>query len=74
MKTFVRPIPNSPDASDQVGPGRFRKACDMVEQQYDDRWPARGTTGQRAREWRPLDQVSREGRLEEYKKRPNAKG
>lgn len=74
MKTFVRPIPNSPDASDQVGPGRFRKACDIVEQQYDDRFGARGTTGQVAREWRPLEDVSREGRLVPYRKWPRASG
>jgi hypothetical protein len=66
-------IPNSPDATDQVGPGRFRRAIDTVEKQYDDRWPARGHANVPTREYKPLDDVSRQGRLEEYKKRPNAR-
>jgi hypothetical protein len=64
---------NTPDASDPVGP-KFRRAINIVEQQYDDRWPARGPANSRSREYRPLENVSREGRQEEYKKRPNAKG
>lgn len=63
---------NEPDTTDPIG-RKFRRACDIVEQQYDDRWPARGTTGQRAREYRPLEDVSREGRLEEYRKRPSGR-
>jgi hypothetical protein len=69
-----RRIPNSPDATDEVGPAKFRRAIDTVEQQYDDRWPARGPTGGRSRDYRPLEDVSREGRIVEYKKRPNARG
>lgn len=54
--------------------GELRRAVRIVEEQYDDRWPARGTANSRAREYRPLENVSREGRQEEYRKRPNAKG
>ena len=64
---------NEPDTTDPVGP-KFRRAVDVVQTQYDDRWPARGLTGRRiGGEYRPLDDVSREGRLTEYRKRPNAK-
>lgn len=64
---------NEPDTTDPVG-SKFRRACDIVEQQYDDRWPARGLTGRRiGGEYRPLEDVSREGRPAEYKKRPNAR-
>jgi hypothetical protein len=52
---------------------KFRRACDIVQEQLDDRWPARDTTGQRSREWPPLEDVSRAGRLTEYRKRPNAR-
>jgi hypothetical protein len=63
---------NQPDTTDPVG-RKFRRACDIVEQQYDDRWPARDTTGKRSHEWPPLEDVSRAGRLTEYRKRPNAR-
>lgn len=64
---------NEPDTTDPIG-RKFRRACDIVEQQYDDRWPARGLTGRRiGGEYRPLEDVSRDGRLEEYTKRPNAR-
>lgn len=61
------------DPTDTV-PDKFHRAVRIVEQQYDDRWPARGKANSRTREYRPLENVSREGRQEEYKKRPNAKG
>lgn len=65
---------NEPDTTDPIG-RKFRRACDIVEQQYDDRWPARGLTGRRiGGEYRPLDDVSRDGRLEEYRKRPSGRG
>ena len=65
---------NFPDASEARGE-KFKRACQVVEQQLNDRWPARGTTGYRTNhEWPPLDQVSRDGRLVDYKKYPNAKG
>lgn len=64
---------NVRDTTDTVD-AKFRRACEIVETEYDDRRPARGTTGQRAREWRPLEDVSREGRRVEYKKWPQAKG
>jgi hypothetical protein len=65
-------IDDTPDASDGRGE-KFRRAVRQVEQQYDDRWPARGQANVRTREYKPLEEVSREGRLEEYKKRPNAR-
>lgn len=52
---------------------KFRRACDIVQEQYDDRWPARDTTGRRSREWPPLEDVSRAGRLEPYRKWPSRK-
>lgn len=65
---------NQPETTDPVG-RKFRRACDIVQEQYDDRWPARGTTGRLTnREWPPLEDVSRNGRLTEYRKRPNARG
>lgn len=64
---------NEPDTTDPIG-RKFRRACDIVEQQYDDRFGARGTTGQVAREWRPLEDVSREGRLVPYRKWPRSAG
>ena len=64
---------NEPDTTDPIG-RKFRRACDIVEQQYDDRWPARGLTGRRiGGEYRPLEDVSRDGRLEEYTKRPSGR-
>lgn len=64
---------NEPDTTDPVG-RKLGRATAIVQEQYDDRWPARGTTGRRTnREWLPLDDVSRDGRLEEYKKRPSGR-
>ena len=53
---------------------KLRRAVYQVEHCLDDRWPARGQANIRTREWEPLEDVSRQGRQEEYKKRPNAKG
>lgn len=64
---------NEPDTTDPVGP-KFRRACEIVERELNDRWPARDTTGQRSHEYRPLEDVSRGGRVTEYKKYPNARG
>lgn len=64
---------NRPDATDPIGP-KFARAVRIVEQQYSDRWPIRGLANTRTREWRPYEDVSREGVEVEYKKRPNAKG
>lgn len=64
---------NEPDTTDPVG-RKFRRGVDWVEKAYDDRWPARGQANIRTREYPPLEDVSREGRLTEYRKRPNARG
>lgn len=65
---------NEPDTTDPVGP-KFRRAVDVVQTQYDDRWGARGTTGRKTnREWLPLEDVSRDGRLVPYRKWPRAAG
>jgi hypothetical protein len=61
-----------PDASDGRG-SKFRRAIDTVQQGYSDRWPARGTANTRTGEWPPLEDVSRQGKLTEYLKRPSAK-
>lgn len=61
------------DTTDPVD-RKLRRAVDWVEHGYDDRWPARGTANIATREYRPLENVSREGRQEPYKKYPNEKG
>lgn len=58
---------NEPDTTDPIG-RKFRRACDIVEQQYDDRWPARGQANVRTREYQPLDDVSRQGSVTRYMK------
>jgi hypothetical protein len=60
------------DITDQRD-NKFREACDYVQEQYNDRWPARGRANQAAREWRPLDQISRDGKPAEYRKWPSAR-
>jgi hypothetical protein len=52
----------------RIGGPMLRRAIDTVEQQYDDRWPARGQANIRAREYEPLDDVSREGSVTRYLK------
>lgn len=64
---------NEPDTTDPIGP-KFRRACEIVETEFDDRRPARGKTGSRSGDYRPLDDVSREGRQVEYRKWPQARG
>lgn len=56
------------DTTDQAGDDKFRRAVDWVEKGLDDRWPARGTANNRDREYRPLEDVSREGRQTPYRK------
>jgi hypothetical protein len=63
---------DQPDTTDPVA-RKLRRASDWVEQGYDDRWPARGQANIRAREYPPLENVNRQGRQTEYKKRPNEK-
>lgn len=60
------------DTTDTVDK-KLRRGVDWVEKALDDRWPARGQANIRTREYEPLEDVSRQGRPEEYKKRPNAK-
>jgi hypothetical protein len=59
-----------PDATDPVGP-KLRRGVDWVEKALDDRWPARGRANQVDGEYRPLEDVSRGGRLEPYRKWPS---
>lgn len=62
------------DKRDAVdGDGKLRKAVDTVQHGYDDRWPARGETQFRTRDYQPLDAVSREARTVEYRGRPHGK-
>lgn len=58
---------NEPDTTDPVGP-KLRRGVDWVEKALDDRWPARGQANVRTREYRPLDDVSREGSTTRYLK------
>lgn len=58
---------NEPDTTDPVGP-KLRRGVDWVEKAYDDRWPARGQANVRAREYPPLDEVSRQGSVTRYLK------
>jgi hypothetical protein len=61
------------DATDS-SPNIFRRAVETAERQRNDRWPARGKTGSRGGDYRPLDNVSREGRPPEpYRKYPSAR-
>ena len=69
MSTLYRDLPDTTDPVDR----KFRRACDIVQEQYDDRWPARDTTGHRSREWGPLEDVSRAGRREPYRKWPSGR-
>jgi hypothetical protein len=61
------------DTTDQAGDDKFRRAVDWVEQGYDDRYPARGRANQVSRDYRPLEDVSREGRCAPYRKWPAAR-
>jgi hypothetical protein len=58
---------NEPDTTDPIG-RKFRRGVDVVEQQYDDRFPSRGQANIRAREYPPLDDVSRQGAVTRYMK------
>lgn len=60
---------NEPDVTDPVGP-KFRRGVDWVEKAYDDRFPCRGQSNVRTREYQPLDDVSRQGRRTSYRKYP----
>jgi hypothetical protein len=50
----------------------FRRACDLAERLYDDRWPARGLANAPTNEYKPLDNVSRGGYKVPYRKYPSA--
>ena len=65
------------DMRDTTDPldAKLRRATEMVEEQYDDRWPARGNANvRRTNEYEPLDMVSRQNRLTPYRKYPSEKG
>lgn len=49
---------------------KLRRGVVWVERAYDDRWPCRGQANIAAREYRPLEDVSREGRRVPYRKYP----
>lgn len=68
MGTLHRDDPDTADGSGE----KLRRACERVEQCYDDRWPARGLANIRGRDYPPLDNVSRQGRQREYLRRPDA--
>jgi hypothetical protein len=55
------------DATDQRD-NKLREACGYVERTYDDRWPARGKANTPGGDYRPLENVSREGRQAPYRK------
>lgn len=59
-----------PDTTDPVG-RKFRRGVDWVERALDDRWPAREKANTRSGEYRPLDDVSREGRPAKYRRYPS---
>jgi len=65
------------DMRDTTDPldAKLRRATEMVQEQYDDRWPARGNANvRRTNEYLPLDMVSRQNRLTPYRKYPSEKG
>lgn len=59
------------DTTDPVD-DKLRRGVDWVEKALDDRWPARGKANTSSGEYRPLDDVSREGRPAKYRKYPAA--
>lgn len=59
------------DTTDPVD-AKLKRGVDWVQQEYDDRFPARGHANIRTSEYRPLDNVSREGRQVPYRKYPAA--
>jgi len=65
-------VGKGPDASD-MRENKLRHGIDRVEKQLNDRWPARGKANTRGGEWRPYDDVSREGRTEPYRKYPQGR-
>jgi len=70
MSRLYRDLRDATDPLDR----KLRRASDMVQEQYDDRWPSRGNANIRTREWPPLEDVSRQGRLVPYMKYPRARG
>lgn len=60
---------NEPDTTDPVG-AKLKRAVDWVERGLNDRWPCRGQANVPTREYRRLDDVSREGRQVPYRKYP----
>jgi len=65
------------DMRDTTDPldAKLRRATEMVQEQYDDRFPARGNANvRRTNEYLPLDMVSRQNRLTPYRKYPSEKG
>jgi hypothetical protein len=62
------------DQSADNGAMILRAAIFAAERGYDDRWPARGKTGSRGGDYRPLDEVSREMVPTQYKKYPITRG
>jgi hypothetical protein len=60
------------DTTDPVD-NKLKRATEWAEQGYDDRWPARGRANQEAFEWRPLDQINRDGKPAVYRKWPAAR-
>lgn len=63
---------NERDTTDQVD-RKLRRGVDWVEKALDDRWPARGRANQVDGEYRPLEDVSRAGRREPYRKWPSGR-
>ena len=61
------------DTTDQAGDSKLRRGIDWVERGYDDRFPARGRANQVGRDYRPLEDVSREGSCAPYRKWPAAR-
>lgn len=53
-------------------PEILRAAVKKASEGYNDRWPARGKAGSRGGDYRPLDDVSREGVRTPYRKYPSA--
>jgi len=62
------------DTTDQLD-AKLRRGVEMVQEQYDDRFPCRGQANvRRTNEYLPLDMVSRQNRLTPYRKYPSEKG
>lgn len=59
------------DKTGDKGQKMLREAVVAASRGYSDRWPARGKTSSASGDYRPLDEVYREGQPVKYRKYPS---